>query len=199
MIVTPLWAIFMHADETVGLMLPLLLVGDIVTLVLYWRAWDSKNVGTIFSGALVGVGLGMFVMFVLRDEQLLRDGDRVFKIIIGALALFFGLAQLAKEWIVPHTETFRGRTWIGVAAGLGTGVISYLAHLGGLITTLYLLPQRLGNRVFVATSTIIILPHQPHQAAALPHAGRPHHVPLVHAGSLAGTGGGNRRHGRACS
>ena len=155
MIVTPLWAIFMDADETVGLMLPLLLVGDIATLVMYWRAWDTKNVKTILAGAVIGIALGMFFMYIFRDEQILGDGNRVFKIFIGASALIFGLGQAARQWLVPHTQALKGRTWTGIVAGFGTGTISYLAHLGGLITTLYLLPQQLGNRVFVATSTII--------------------------------------------
>ena len=128
-------------------MLPLLIAGDIATLVFYWRSWDTRNVVALFPGAVVGIAVGMLLMDMLPDRE--------FKITIGALALFFGLAQAARQWLVPHTKAFRGRTWTGVLAGVGTGTISALAHLGGLITTLFLLPQNLGNRAFVATSTVV--------------------------------------------
>jgi uncharacterized membrane protein YfcA len=40
-------------------------------------------------------------------------------------------------------------------AGFVTGTISTLAHIGGLVTTMYLLPQRMENRAFVGTTTAI--------------------------------------------
>ncbi len=145
-IVAPMWVLFMPARETVGLMLPLLIAGDIATLAFYWNAWDRRNVITLFPGAVIGIAAGMMLMGMLPDRE--------FKLVIGALALVFGLAQAARQWMVPATQKLHVKPWMGVLAGIGTGTISALAHLGGLITTLFLLPQNLGNRVFVATSTV---------------------------------------------
>ena len=43
--------------------------------------------------------------------------------------------------------------WQGLLAGLFAGAFSTLAHMGGLVVVMYLLPQRLGNNAFVATTT----------------------------------------------
>jgi uncharacterized protein len=157
-------------------MLPLLLAGDIVTLAFYWKSWDRKNVIALFPGAVIGIALGMMLMGMLPDKS--------FKFTIGVLALVFGAAQGIRQWLADRNSdtdgtprnglakimngfrlpefikasfrpVFGNHTVRGVVAGIGTGTISALAHLGGLITTLYLLPQNLGNRVFVATSTVI--------------------------------------------
>jgi uncharacterized membrane protein YfcA len=39
--------------------------------------------------------------------------------------------------------------------GLGTGFVSTLSHVGGVLTTMYLLPQRLTNERFVGTTTAV--------------------------------------------
>ncbi len=148
MIVVPMWVLYFADTEPtylVGLMLPLLIMGDVSTLFFYWRGWDRRNIVVLFPGAVVGIVLGMNLMGVLPDAE--------FKLLIGVAALAFGVGQALRERMV--TTAFGGRTWIGFLAGVGTGTISALAHLGGLITTLYLLPQRLTNHAFVATATII--------------------------------------------
>jgi uncharacterized protein len=76
--------------------------------------------------------------------------------VIGLLALGFSGVQL---WQArrPLPEKVRLRPWLGAALGFVAGVTSTLAHLGGLLTTIYLLPQRLGPACFVATSTAVFL------------------------------------------
>ncbi len=49
----------------------------------------------------------------------------------------------------------RFKTWHGVLAGIVAGIFSTLAHMAGPIIVMYLLPQRLGNRTFVATTTVL--------------------------------------------
>jgi len=147
LIVAPMLVLVIPAREAVGLMLPLLIVGDIATLSFYWRGWDRRNVLALFPGAVIGIGIGMMLIGRLPDRE--------FKFVIGLLALVFGLGQAARQWLVPHATAFRGHPGVGFVAGIVTGTISALAHQGGLVTTLYLLPQNLGNRVFVATTAII--------------------------------------------
>ena len=145
MVVTPLWVLVISPRDAVGLALPLLIVGDVATLGFYWREWDLRNVLALFPGAVIGIFIGMQLMGLLPDAE--------FKLVIGVLALVFGIGQGVRQWLV--TDAVRGKLGVGFIAGIGTGTISALAHLGGLITTLYLLPQHLANRVFVATSTIV--------------------------------------------
>lgn len=147
MVVTPMLVLFLPPRDVIGLVLPLLLVGDAATLFFYWKEWDRKNVLALFPGAVVGIALGVALIDILPDRE--------FKLVIGILALVFGTGQGMRQWLVPHAEAFRGHRGIGIVAGFLTGTISALAHQGGLVATLYLLPQHLGNRIFVATSTVI--------------------------------------------
>jgi uncharacterized protein len=145
MIVAPMWVLVISPREAVGLLLPLLIIGDIATLAFYRTEWDWRNVLSLFPGSVIGIFIGMQLMGMLPDAE--------FKFVIGILALVFGIGQGIRQWLV--TEAVRGKPLVGFIAGIGTGTISALAHLGGLITTLYLLPQQMTNRAFVATSTVI--------------------------------------------
>jgi len=147
MVVTPLLVLFLPPREVVALMLPLLIAGDIATLCFYWRGWDRRNVLVLFPGAVLGIAIGMALMGRLPDDE--------FKLAIGVIALVLAGLQLARQRFASRAQAGKGRLWVGVGAGVATGTMSALAHLGGLIATLYLLPQQLGNRAFVATSTVI--------------------------------------------
>ncbi|HRU23462.1 MAG TPA: sulfite exporter TauE/SafE family protein [Candidatus Latescibacteria bacterium] len=146
-IVSPMFVIALPPREGIGLMLPLLIVGDMLTLTFYWRGWDRSNLVALFPGVVVGIGLGMILLGHIPDNE--------FRVVIGLLAMVFGSGQALRQWLVPHAEAFTGNRFLGALAGFVTGTVSAIAHQGGLVTTLYLLPQRLTNQAFVATSGIV--------------------------------------------
>ena len=74
---------------------------------------------------------------------------------IGLLALVFGETQLYQARRPQPEEAPPFRPWLGAALGFGAGITSTLAHLGGVLTTIFLLPQRLGPARFVATATLL--------------------------------------------
>src|SRR5439155_8309792 len=71
------------------------------------------------------------------------------------LALLFAAFQVYRSRRPPSQKAPRFRPWIGGAIGFVAGVTSTLAHLGGVLTTIFLLPQRLGPARFVAIATAI--------------------------------------------
>jgi hypothetical protein len=146
-IVSPMFVIAMDPREGIGLMLPLLIVGDMLTLTFYWRGWDKHNLIALFPGVVLGIAIGMVLLDHIPDNE--------FRVVIGAIAIVFGTGQALRQWLVPQAEAFKGNRVIGGVAGVVTGTISAIAHQGGLVTTLYLLPQRLSNQAFVATSGIV--------------------------------------------
>jgi len=143
----PLMVFAMPAREAVAVMLPLLVFIDILCLAYFWRGWHVRNVVTLVAGCVVGIGVGSLILGLIDDTTLRR--------IIGALALGYGALQL------PHARAFRDRHLLspkwqtGVLAGIAAGVTSTLVHLGGVITSMFLLPQRLTNREFVGTTTLL--------------------------------------------
>src|SRR5207247_382525 len=100
-----------------------------------------RCVGVLLPPALLGIAFGGELLRVIPSDLLVR--------VIGLLALVFGGAQLSQARRAPSPDAPRFRPWVGAALGFGAGVTSTLAHLGGVLTTIFLLPQRLGPACFV--------------------------------------------------
>jgi uncharacterized membrane protein YfcA len=136
-----------NAREAVGLMLPLLIVCDILALYPYWKKWDNANVVALVPGAIAGVVLGTFMLGVMSSAVLART--------IGALAIAFAILQVYRRWVAKQDKPLVPPWWLGQLVGLGTGFVSTLSHVGGMLTTMYLLAQRLENERFVGTTTAV--------------------------------------------
>jgi uncharacterized membrane protein YfcA len=59
----------------------------------------------------------------------------------------------AKPLVNEVNIAVKFKYWHGIPAGMATGLVSTLAHIGGVITSMYLLPQKLSNQAFVGTTT----------------------------------------------
>lgn len=141
--------VFPSAKESVGLMLPMLAFCDVAALYPYWRKWDNRNVLVLMPGALVGVALGALALNDMSDYLL--------KKIIGGVAIAFALLQVYRDWIVRSEKPLTPGWRLGSLVGLGTGFVSTLSHVGGTLTTMYLIPQRLDAERFVGTTTAVYL------------------------------------------
>ncbi len=155
MIVVPLFAQFRPARNVVALMLPLLFSTDVISLGHYWKQWHRKSLWQLIPGAVIGIVFASFILNDISDNQL--------KKIIGGIACLFAILEFVRsKRIKPQdadTEQIDNpisfKTWHGVVLGAVAGIFSTLAHMAGPVIVMYLLPQRLGNRTFVATTTIL--------------------------------------------
>ncbi len=141
----PMLALFFDAKIAVGRMLPLLLLCDCIALIPYWKQWDLANIRNLLPGGVLGIVLGSFALSAIDGPTLAR--------LIGALAIVFSLLQYARLWL-KRDEAVEPRFWHGFLCGLATGFVSTLSHVGGLLTSMYLLMQRMESRRFVATTTL---------------------------------------------
>ena len=134
-------------------MLLLLFSTDVFSLRHYWNRWHRQSVTRLILGSLLGIALASLILKDISDYHL--------KKVIGGIACLFALLEFLRpywqRWLgnaEQHVESaFRFKTWQGLLAGLFAGAFSTLAHMGGLVVVMYLLPQRLGNTAFVATTT----------------------------------------------
>jgi hypothetical protein len=140
--------IFGQAKEAVALMLPLLIACDFLSLYPYWRKWDVLNVRVILPGAVAGICVGYFALG-MPDDYLKKA--------IGGLAVGFALLQVWRDLIVRTDQVLVPNIWHGTVVGFGTGFVSTLSHVGGTLTTMYLIPQKLDNERFVGTTTALYL------------------------------------------
>ena len=147
LIVGPMLMLVFPAKESLGMMLPLLFVCDVVSLFFYWRKWDKLNIAFIIPGAVVGIGIGSIFLG--------RFDDRILAKVIGITAIGFALLQILRHQLMQRKEQFRTQPWLGILVGAFTGFFSTVAHLGGVLTMMFLLAQQLENQVFVATAALI--------------------------------------------
>ena len=153
MIVVPMYTHFRSARNVIGLMLLLLFSTDIFSLYHYWRRWHRQSVIRLILGSLLGITLASLILKDISDFHL--------KKVIGGIACLFALLEFLRPYWQPllggsaqsAQTALQFKVWQGLVAGLFAGAFSTLAHMGGLVVTMYLLPQRLGNNTFVATTT----------------------------------------------
>lgn len=155
MIVVPLFAQFRPIRNVLGLMLPLLYSTDIISFGHYWKQWHRQSIWRLIPGAIIGIAFASFILKDISNEHL--------KKVIGGIVCLFAVLELFRPRIMQRlnpdsTEeesVIHFKTWHGVLAGIFAGIFSALAHMAGPIIVMYLLPQRLGNRTFVATTTVL--------------------------------------------
>jgi uncharacterized membrane protein YfcA len=137
----PLMSLVMPPAQAAAILLPILVVMDALVVRTYWGQFDATALRYLIPGAMLGIVLG----YAMADN--LSDG--VMRILIGSIAVIFGLQQLLR--LAAHI----GRRHHAGAAGLFgalAGFTSFAIHAGGPPLTMYLLPKRLPPLVFAGTA-----------------------------------------------
>jgi uncharacterized membrane protein YfcA len=143
MLSTPLVAQALPARTAIGVILPLLCLGDVFTLAVYWRRWDLRLVAWPLVGTILGIASATAFVTAISEPALRRS--------IGAVGLVLTLLLVVRNHYHPHS-VYRPRPWHGVLVGVAAGVSSTIAHAAGPILALFLLAQRLEKTRFVATT-----------------------------------------------
>ena len=145
LVTTPLLSLLFPARIVVGFLLPLLIIADWFTLYHYRREWDWGILKKLLPGALVGIMLGSLFVDVISDVQLKRT--------IGIVAMLFLVLQYFRS--TQHRDrAYIPVWWHGILAGFLAGFISAIAHSAGIIIAMFLLPQQLPKRTYVATMAL---------------------------------------------
>jgi uncharacterized membrane protein YfcA len=143
-LLTPLLTTIMPVSDAIGLALPLLLVGDLLALRVYWRQWDSRALRLTLPGAAAGAVMGIALLAVLSDFVLRR--------ILGAFTVGIVVYKAASE--AAARTAYTPRRWHGTLAGWGSGFGSALANTGAPPITAYLLLQGMTPVLFVGTTLV---------------------------------------------
>lgn len=147
-IAVPLLALTIPAAEASALVLPVLIFGDILAFRSYRKKIDGKNFRLLLPCLVVGVIIGTFFFrAVIDDKRLLNIG-------VALISLGFVIFQVTREALFKRLEHPPSKLW-GALLGTIGGFTSMIAHVGGPLVTIYLLPQNLGREVFVGTTVIL--------------------------------------------
>lgn len=141
-IIVPLMAMAVgDARHSVGVLLPLLLVGDVWALFYYNRHAQWRIIAGIAPWIVLGFCIGGFLLHIIDPA--------VFGPVLGGLVLTGVLVELARrqfEWRnLPQHPLF------AVAMGTVAGAATILGNLAGVFTNLYLLGKGLDRHQFVGS------------------------------------------------
>jgi uncharacterized membrane protein YfcA len=145
---TPILSQVMPATQAVGLVLPLLIIGDVIAVMIYWKQWDIQQVKLMLPLAIVGILLGSALLLALAESH----QDLVMRRILGAFTLMFVIYRVARSQF--QNAHYVPRKWHGQLVGWASGFGSALANLGSPPFTAYMLMQDVSPTIFIGTSTL---------------------------------------------
>jgi len=135
--------------DSLGILLPLLIVGDISAVTAFRRHARWDYVRRILPPALVGVVAGWWLLGYL-------DGDAV-KRTIGTIILLLAFLQAARMWKPDWFADIPHARWFAWSLGLSAGLTTMLANGAGPIVAIYLVAVSLPKYEFVGTSAWFFL------------------------------------------
>lgn len=149
-IVTVIVALNVPATVAIGILLPILMVGDVVALWALRGHVDRSIVAAIIPGSVVGVGLASFVLSSLSADAL----ELGIVLIVGLFVAYRTAVLTDRAPTLGAGSVLAGRR-AGATAGLATGVTSTIAHAGGPPVAMYLLAREVSPITYAATSAAI--------------------------------------------
>jgi 3-oxoacyl-[acyl-carrier protein] reductase len=141
-------------DAALGLLLPLLMVGDFIAMGQYRRLLSMKIVRRLLPGTIIGVVLGYLLLrwFVSQRKEVTAA---LVNITIGIESVFLVLLHIYRVWRARgEVPVYVPRIARSFSVGAFAGISSTLAHGAGPIIALHLLPQRLERGMFVGTCAL---------------------------------------------
>jgi len=141
---TPVLSLVLPVSTAVGVLLPMLIVGDAFAIYMCWPQSDATLVRRMLPAGIGGALIGPYLLAALSPNAL-----RV------ALAIFvlLGVAyKFASDQI--KQVAYQPRRWHALAMGALGGVASGMFNNSGPPFNSYLLLQKMPPRIFIATTTL---------------------------------------------
>jgi uncharacterized membrane protein YfcA len=143
-LLTPVLALVLPVASAVGVLLPMLMVGDAFAMQMYWKEWEPDLVRRLLPAGIAGALAGTALLAWLPAD--------VLRSVLGAFVLLLVAYRYLSDRI--RAIRYRPRPWHAPAAGLLAGIASGMFNSGGPPLNSYLLLQKLTARPFIATSAV---------------------------------------------
>ena len=141
MLAVPMMALIMSPTRAAAILLPILVLMDILVVRAYWGEFDSRALRLLLPGAMLGIALGYLGADVM--------GEAVIRMLIGVIALVFGLQNL-----LPFAARSQSghNTVMATLFGALSGFTSFSIHAGGPPFAMYLMPKKLAPVLYAGTA-----------------------------------------------
>src|ERR1700730_1455777 len=148
-------ALFMHvfpsSKQASGLVLPLLIFGDIVAVLSYRTHTQWRYLWKLMPWTAAGVVLGYFVLGTISDKTA--------RIIIGAIIVSLCALGYWRRYRGSQSQE-AAETWhwsLAAAVGVVAGFITLIANAAGPLMSIYLVALRLPKTQFVVTASVFFM------------------------------------------
>lgn len=167
-----------NAEAALGLLLPLLIFGDILAVYQYRKDFRTEIILRLAFGTVVGVVLGAYLLNLIgKQSQPLATA--IVLVDVGAESVFLVGLHFYRLWRAKgQLPPYRPNLVRSTATGFFAGVSSTIAHAAGPIISLHLLPQRLERGVFISTSGMYFFLLNSAKLPGYYQVGMLEHIPL---------------------
>jgi len=145
----PLFAMAVPPKASTGLLLPLLIVGDVFAVGWHHRAADWRLLRRLLPWAVAGIAVGAFLLG--------QVDDRALRLIMGALVVVLLLLHEWRKRRAGEPSAWLDSPRVGHAVGAVGGVTTMMANAAGPVMALYFLAMRLPKREFIGTAAWFFL------------------------------------------
>lgn len=142
----PLLALVMDPVAGAGMLLPILMAQDILSVRAFRKNFDRRTLAITLPGALVGITLAWWLAEMV-------SGDIV-KAAVGMIAILFGTYRLAGPMGFALRTARPVPEWVGTILGGVSGFTSQIAHAGGPPFQIWALTRNFPHLTFIGTSAI---------------------------------------------
>ena len=179
-------------DDALGLLLPLLLVGDVISVLQNRNAISWPILRRLVPGALLGIVFGTYLIWVLKKHAGIAAA--LIDLEIGLESVLMVSIAWYRLWHGRQTKLLP-EPWRGFLTGSFAGTSTTLAHAAGPVIAMYLLPLDLGRLRMIGTGQAFFLIANATKFPTYTMAGMFHRMnplfalafcPLVVAGALFG-------------
>lgn len=140
---TPLVALALPPLQAAAILLPILLVQDVISVLVYRRDWSAWNLRVLTPGAAIGVAAAWLVAAHVSEAFV--------RLAIGLIGVGFSL-----NFRLARMPTYAARPTVasGLFWGILSGFASTFAQVGAQPYQLHILPQRLDKMTLVGTTVL---------------------------------------------
>ena len=146
LLAVPLMSLVISPVQAAGIMLPIMIPMDIMSIWIYRKHWDINILKLMLPAACIGITIGWLSAGLFNDD--------IIRLCVGTIAVVFILHRWRSILSTTTKEHKAINKPLGIFWGSCSGFTSFLAHAGAPPYQVYVVPQKLDKQIYAGTSVI---------------------------------------------